>query len=648
MKAATTDAETNDEVNPLVLGKVISAIEMHLLKAAANADAKATSALAGRRLLAHPISLDTILAEYNKEEEENNVLSSSSTRHLLEYTPSAERPSSKEASPYCNLLQDTSFNAVGNTLGQGFLNGTDPGACCAACLFRLDCYTWTVKTTLGFPKDGCYLRGKSNETESVTGWVSGTMSPDVAWQPPATPNPRKLPGGRKKYGDVLKLAAKFLAAQRSGKIPGNSIPWRGNSHLDDAVPGGWYDAGDTLKINFPMSTSVSFINWAMISFPKAFESNGVHREYRKQLRVATDYLLGCYDEKAKTYIGQIGNPNIDHSTWGRPEEDNTTRPVYIWEGNMTATELLSSASAAWASASVLLKKKDPSYSKLLKNKAIAIYSWAKSAPKGKYTEYYKDAVGSIYPSSDYIDDLSWAAAWLYKATGDKKYLKDAEEFWTSDPNGYADIYSGWDSVWAPTAVLMRQIGRSGVKVPGKEMYDSFYENVFLASWLKADGTYSITRTPKGMTYPSWSKWANLQFSTTSSMIMLQDTVKNKDSRIRDAGLKYAKREVNYVLGSTGRSFVVGWGNSPPKNIHHAAESCPDPPEVCDWQTYFMKANNAQTLYGAMVAGPGGVAQDPENPDYYLDLRSDYVTNEVSLNYNAGFIGALAGMYAYNP
>ncbi len=650
MQSATSDAEITSSVSPLVLEKATSAIERHLLKAAAKAESRSASTLVGRRLLSHPVPLETILAEYSAEDDaESLLLESSSTRHLLQFSPSANRWSSEEAAPYCSVQYDTSFTidyTAGDGLDDGFINGTDPGACCAACLFRLDCFAWTVKTGLGFPLDGCYLRGKEYGTEVVTGWVSGTMADEVAWQPPPTPNPRYLPAGKSKYGQVLKLTSKFFAAQRSGYIPDSTIPWRSNSHLDDAVPGGWYDAGDTLKLNFPMSTTVSFISWAMISFPKAFSSSGATSDYLKQLRVANDYLLGCYDEKNKKYIGQIGHPNIDHNSWGRPEDNADTRPTFVWRSNMTASDLLSSAAAAWASSSLVFKSSDPAYAKTLANKAKSIYTWAKSGPKGKYSAYYKDAVGSIYPSTDYIDDLTWAAAWLYKATGDKNYLKDAEGYWKSAADD-ADLYPGWDSVWVPAAVLMRQISRSGVTVPGKEMYSSFYEKVFLPSWLKADGTNSVTRTPKGMTHPSWSMWANLQFSSTTAMLMLQDVIGNKSPEMRKAELKYAQREVNYVLGSTGRSFIVGWGNAPPKNIHHAPSSCADPPEECNWQNYHMKAANAQTMYGAMVAGPGGKKRYPDRPDYYLDVRDDYITNEVSLNYNAGLSGALAGMYAFS-
>ena len=34
-----------------------------------------------------------------------------------------------------------------------------------------------------------------------------------------------------------------------------------------------------------------------------------------------------------------------------------------------------------------------------------------------------------YNSTSFRDDLAWAAAWMYKATGDTDYLGDAYGFW---------------------------------------------------------------------------------------------------------------------------------------------------------------------------------------------------------------------------
>lgn len=47
--------------------------------------------------------------------------------------------------------------------------------------------------------------------------------------------------------------------------------------------------------------------------------------------------------------------------------------------------------------------------------------------------------------------------------------------------------------------------------------------------------------------------------------------------------------------------------------------------------------NPHLLYGALTGGP-------DQEDVYEDVRTDYVKNEVALDYNAGFQSALAGKY----
>jgi hypothetical protein len=91
-----------------------------------------------------------------------------------------------------------------------------------------------------------------------------------------------------------------------------------------------------------------------------------------------------------------------------------------------------------------------------------------------------------------------------------------------------------------------------------------------------------------------------------------------------------------MLGDWGRSFVVGFGNNPPSREHHRGASCPDPPAACGWGVFDSPDPNPQVLYGALVGGPG------ENDDY-ADVRNDAVKNEVAVDYNAAFQGAIAAM-----
>ena len=67
------------------------------------------------------------------------------------------------------------------------------------------------------------------------------------------------------YEKVLHMSILFYEAQRSGKKPNPSrVPWRGDSGMKDGcdngvdLTGGWYDAGDHVKFNFPMAYSVQF------------------------------------------------------------------------------------------------------------------------------------------------------------------------------------------------------------------------------------------------------------------------------------------------------------------------------------------------------------------------------------------------------
>lgn len=65
-------------------------------------------------------------------------------------------------------------------------------------------------------------------------------------------------------------------------------------------------------------------------------------------------------------------------------------------------------------------------------------------------------------------------------------------------------------------------------------------------------------------------------------------------------------------------------------------SCPNRPANCDWNDYNSENANPQVLNGALVGGP-------DQNDKYEDKRGNYVSNEVALDYNAGFQSAVAGI-----
>ena len=68
----------------------------------------------------------------------------------------------------------------------------------------------------------------------------------------------------------------------------------------------------------------------------------------------------------------------------------------------------------------------------------------------------------------------------------------------------------------------------------------------------------------------------------------------------------------------------------------SSSSCPTRPAPCGWDAFNWPGPNPQLLKGALVSGP-------DENDHYTDKREEYVYNEVTLDYNAGFQSAVAGL-----
>nr|CAD7263301.1 unnamed protein product [Timema shepardi] len=176
------------------------------------------------------------------------------------------------------------------------------------------------------------------------------------------------------------------------------------------------------------------------------------------------------------------------------------------------------------------------------------------------------------------------------------------------------------------------------------------------------------KTPKGLVYID--KFGTLGHAANVAFICLQVAdIGISSEKYRD----FVKSQIHYMLGDSGRSYVVGFGLNYPTQPYHAARklpqrlspspspdtteepslrgtprahlkgknnlrpfSCPDLPEPCGWKDFHRRGPNSQILYGALVSGP-------DENDNYKDDREEYVYNEVTLDYNAGFQSAVAGL-----
>lgn len=69
----------------------------------------------------------------------------------------------------------------------------------------------------------------------------------------------------------------------------------------------------------------------------------------------------------------MGDATKDHACWERPEDMDTPRTVLKIDRNTPGTEVAAETAAALASASLVFRKSDRTYSKLLLKRAIRVH-----------------------------------------------------------------------------------------------------------------------------------------------------------------------------------------------------------------------------------------------------------------------------------
>ncbi|KAF0773352.1 Endoglucanase [Aphis craccivora] len=432
------------------------------------------------------------------------------------------------------------------------------------------------------------------------------------------------------YDEVLRLSLMFYEAQRSGHLPANNrIPWRSDSATSDKgqngedLSGGYYDdserndvlSGDFVKFGFTMASTTTILAWGYLSYKDAYEEVNEWENALGSIRWAAEYFIKCHVSDYEFY-GQVGDFSLDQGFWGRPEDMNMSRPSYKIDKNRPGSDLAGETSAALSAVSIVFNKIDSNFSASCLSHAKQLYLFA-TQYRGLYHDAIKGAA-QYYESTDYGDELTWAAAWLYKATKESQYLEDAEYMYMKyrlkeRPN---EFY--YNKKVAGVQALLAELTNQSEYTEAIQNFCDY-------------NLYVQKKTPKGLLYIE--KSGTLCHAANIVFLCLQAAdIGIMSTQYRE----FAKEQIHYILGDGGQSFVVGFGKNYPLQPHHAASSCMDRPAPCDWEAYRSAKPNPQVLYGALVSGP-------DENDNYKDLREEYIYNEVTLDYNAGFQSAVAGL-----
>lgn len=425
--------------------------------------------------------------------------------------------------------------------------------------------------------------------------------------------------GNFNYGEALQKSIIFYELQRSGEVEGTvRSNWKGDSGLTDGsdngvdLVGGLYDAGDNVKFNLPMAYTGTILAWSVFEDYESYEKSGQLEYQLNNLRWINDYLMKCHTAENEFYY-QVGDGNADHAWWGPAEVMQMNRPSYKVTASNPGSCVVAGAAASLAAAAAVFMESDTAYASECLKHAKELYNFAETTQSDAgYT-----AANGFYNSwSGFNDELAFAATWLYTVTNDELYLQKARKYYDLTGRDYKWTMC-WDDVTLGAALRLSQI-------TGENKFKEYLETN-LDWWCNG-----IQYTPDGL---AWlDSWGSLRYATTAAFLA---SVYSESGVCPEGKIQkywdFALSQVDYALGSTGRSFVCGFGVNYPVNPHHRTAQG----SYCDNMNEPSVARH--TLYGALVGGPNASGS-------YNDTVSDYTANEVACDYNAGFTGALAKMY----
>ncbi|XP_062153698.1 endoglucanase 8-like isoform X1 [Alnus glutinosa] len=457
------------------------------------------------------------------------------------------------------------------------------------------------------------------------------------------------------YGDALSKSILFFEGQRSGKLPPlQRMTWRKDSALRDGfeigvdLVGGYYDAGDNVKFNFPMAFSTTMLAWSVLEFGIFMGSDLSHS--LDAIRWATDYFLKATSIPGIVFA-QVGEPYGDHECWERPEDMDTPRTPYAVSKQFPGSEVSAEIAAALAASSMAFRAIDVGYSARLLTRARMVFDFADTY-RGSYNDSLGPWVCPFYCDySGYQDELIWGAAWLFKATREPKYGNYVVEniHILGNSIGYAEF--GWDTKHAGINVLVSK--QLVIMMNGNSNSEPFVANAdkFVCSVLPESPTISVSYSPGGLLFKSGG--SNIQHATALSFLLIVYARNlSLGNRVIHCGkvvatparlIQVARGQVDYILGSNplNMSYMVGYGKKFPQRIHHRGSSLPSidqhPGGIgCNGgSTYFSSNNpNPNLLIGAVVGGP-------DIMDSYSDSRADYAHSEPTTYINAPLVGLLA-------
>lgn len=400
--------------------------------------------------------------------------------------------------------------------------------------------------------------------------------------------------------------------------------------------GGWHDAGDYGRyvVNSGISTGTLLWAWEMCNGAvrkldlKIPESGGKLPDFLAEIRWNLDWMLSLQDADGGVWHKQTSE---NFCAFIMPQDDHLSSYVI---GTGSAPYKSTGATADLAAVAAIAARCygtfDDAYAKSCVEAAKRAYTWASKNPDVTFKNPSGVRTGE-YGDGDCRDELLWAAAELWRTTGDDQYRK-AFEYGIGylKPNQGLEIKTpGWNELSTFALWTYAMADRKGASA-------ELLAQIRVASTRAAD---RLVRNSQENGYGNTMAlseyvWGSNGLAANQSLQLIVADRLEKNPEFEST----AAENLHYLLGRNcwDLSWVTQLGRNPFQHPHHRPSGADN--IVAPWPGLLSGGPNAHP------SDPTAWHMQPGPPmKMYTDDQAAYSMNEIAINWNAPLVFLLAAL-----
>jgi endoglucanase len=447
------------------------------------------------------------------------------------------------------------------------------------------------------------------------------------------------------FGNIFQMSMLFYTGQRCGtevRLGGDFDQYHhAECHLSDAhfdastgrtgsksITGGWHDAGDFGRYSINSGISVGTLLWAYELNSEKLrhveliipEKSGPLPHMLTEIRWNLDWMLKMQDESGGVWH-KASTAKFPGSIL--PESDKSPMLI-VGSGDdpYLTTQATGNLVAVAAIAARVYRPFDPDFADDCLSAARRGWRWLDSTPDSHFKANPRGIETGAYEDDDATDERLWAAAELFRTTGEASY----HQYFLNNHDRVRPMFNpGFPHEWKN----VRALALYGYAIENQQQVDlNVQQNIRKEALQAADEIVKRMRS-NGYRVPlstdNYIWGSNALVANYGMMLRLANRISPKP-QYADA----AQDTLHYLFGRNtfNTSFVTHVGSRWPMNPHHRpseADSVVEP-----WP-------------GMLIGGPNAQNASKKRPPacQWDDVKESFTTNEVAINWNAPLVFLLA-------